>query len=237
MQTKAVVFDKDGTLLDFEALWIPVAVAATRQIFSELNIHNIPLEEILAALGIEGDFASITGALCYGTYEDMAQKMAPVFQKYGHTCNIAALAELSARAYLHNMSAGELRPTCPELPKILRDLKQAGIVVALVTSDAPDLTRKCLQGLGILEYFDVLYTDDGTHPPKPDPYCINDLCAKYGFSKEQVVMVGDTLTDMQFSKNAGVRGIGLANTVENKAILFSATDTVLHDLNYLQMQL
>ncbi len=237
MQTRAVVFDKDGTLLDFEALWVPVAAAVTQKLFLQYNIKNVPTEEILAAWGIAGEFVSIKGSICYGTYADMARDCAAVLQRYG--CNIppAELAAWLSTAFLECMPAGKLRPTCPELPEILRQLKQAGIVVALMTADAPDITKKCLQGLGILEYFDILYTDDGTHPPKPDPYCIHRLCEAYGFTKDQVVMVGDTLTDMQFAKNAGVRGIGLAKTIENKAILFSLTDTVLYDLTYLQAEL
>jgi hypothetical protein len=65
------------------------------------------------------------------------------------------------------------------------------------------MTEDCLHRLGITSYFTDIYTDDGTHPNKPDPYCIFALQEKYGLSSEEIVMVGDTIKDMQFARNGG----------------------------------
>ena len=44
-------------------------------------------------------------------------------------------------------------------------------------------------------------------------------------------MVGDTLTDMRFAKNAGIRAIGVAKNEKNRKILSTMTDTVVHDVS------
>ncbi|MBQ7348718.1 MAG: HAD-IA family hydrolase, partial [Clostridia bacterium] len=111
--------------------------------------------------------------------------------------------------------------------------KEKGIKLAVVTADDAFTTEKCLKALGIDDMFDVVYTDDGTHPNKPDPYCIEDFCAKYGLSKGQVVMVGDSLTDVNFAKNGGVKFVGVAKGEKNTAFLSAHADTVLPDISHL----
>ena len=44
-------------------------------------------------------------------------------------------------------------------------------------------------------------------------------------------MVGDTLTDMNFAKNAGVKAIGVAKSEKNKSILMPYADAVIHDIS------
>ena len=44
-----------------------------------------------------------------------------------------------------------------------------------------------------------------------------------------MVMVGDTLTDMRFAQNGGIKAIGLAKSAENEAKLRAYTDVVLPD--------
>ena len=42
MSVRAVIFDKDGTVLDFDAFWLPVAVTATEVIMSKLGVIDVP---------------------------------------------------------------------------------------------------------------------------------------------------------------------------------------------------
>ena len=107
-------------------------------------------------------------------------------------------------------------------------------ILALVTTDNPIITEKCLKDLGIYSLFDKIYTDDGSTPTKPDPYCAHALCSLFGLEKQKVVMVGDTLTDMRFAKNAGIAAVGLARTEKNREVLLPAADAVIGDITQLQ---
>lgn len=231
MSTKAVIFDKDGTVLDFEGFWVPIAVKATEVIMSKLGVIDVPSAKVLESMGVVNGTASIKGSLCFGTYRDMAEDMNAVFKKYGYNFDIEMLTDLTVEAYHTSTDAGEIKPTCENIEEVMQNLKGRGIIIVLVTSDGPVMTEKCLKGLGIDKYFDLVITDDGTHPNKPDPFMINKLCADYGYDKSEVVMVGDTLTDMNFALNGGIRSIGLAKTEENKAILLEKTETVIPDIS------
>ena len=233
MSVKAVIFDKDGTVLDFDAFWLPVAVKATNLILSKLSAEEVPTEEILESMGVVGGVASIKGSLCFGTYRDMAEDMNKVFKAYGYDFDVDELTKLTVDAYHKSTNAGEIKPTSENIEEVMQMLKGREIKIILVTSDGPAVTEECLKGLGIDKYFDMVFTDDGTHPNKPDPYIINKLCQDYGFDKSEVVMVGDTLSDMKFAENGGIRSVGLAKSEDNKAILFEKTNTVIPDISYL----
>lgn len=233
MQTKAVVFDKDGTVLDYDAFWLPVSILATEKILAAIGASDVPCDDMMTALGVENGVTAIDSPICCGTYGQIADRMAEILLGYGHRCDMERLTAVTVEAYLSSTFVGKVSPTCPELQTVLAQLKARGTVLALVTADGPDMTAHCLRELGIEPYFDVVYTDDGTHPNKPDPWCINDLCGRYGLTREQVVMVGDTLTDLHFARNSGVRAVGLAKNEKNRSILLSMTDTVLPDVSRL----
>ena len=79
MSVKAVIFDKDGTILDFDALWVPVAIKATDLILEKLAADKVSPELLLDAIGVVGDTSSLEGSFCHGTYRDMAVDMNAVF--------------------------------------------------------------------------------------------------------------------------------------------------------------
>ena len=80
----------------------------------------------------------------------------------------------------------------------------------------------------------VIYTDDGTIPTKPDSACAEDFCRRFDLEKERILMVGDTLTDVAFAKNAGISMIAVAKRKENRDLLLKHTDVVLPDVSYLE---
>ena len=116
---------------------------------------------------------------------------------------------------------------------ILTAFKHQGIKLAVVTTDNEVITRQCLQRLGIEELFDVIYTDDGVTPTKPNPFCVHDFCQKVGIEKEYVVMVGDTMTDVRFAQNAGIKVVSLAQSEGNRDILAPHADVVIPSLSHL----
>ncbi len=232
MSVKAVIFDKDGTVLDFDAFWLPVAVKATKIIMSKLGVIDVPSAAVLKSMGVVDGIASIKGSLCCGTSRDMAEDMNSVFRKYGYNFDIEGLTELTIDAYRDSIDAGEIKPTCDNIEEVMQGLKDRGIKIILVTSDGPVVTGECLKGLAIDKYFDLVFTDDGTHPNKPDPFMINKLCEDYGFEKSEVVMVGDTLTDMNFAINGGISAVGIAKSEENRVVLLEKTPTVIPDISH-----
>lgn len=233
MKAKAILFDKDGTLLDFDALWLTITYKAVDDILKKVNQESIPPEEILRALGVENGRTDINGVLCRGTYAEMGQAIYGVLKGHGCDWKTEEVTRLTTEAYHRHSSEGRIKPDCVNLSEVLQTLKKRGILLAVVTTDDALITQKCLQALGIAGLFDAVYTDDGKVPAKPDPYCLHDFCKKQGLSAEEVVMVGDTLTDMRFAKNGGIKAVGIAKSERNKRILEDTADAVIPDISYI----
>ena len=73
MNADAIIFDKDGTLIDFDTFWVTVSVKAIEDILKKLGREDICVSEILSAFGIHAGVIDIEGVLCKGTYEQMGQ--------------------------------------------------------------------------------------------------------------------------------------------------------------------
>ena len=233
MKADAIIFDKDGTLLDFDAFWIPVSVGAVEKVFKEFGAKNVFMEEVLLAFGVTDGVTSIEGVLCKGTYAQMGKIVFDILTKHGVDCSLDAVVNSLVSAYNENFDAGEIRPVCPDLVSVLSKLKEENIRLAVVTTDNEEITRKCLKELHIEHLFDKIYTDDGVTPTKPDPYAALDFCGIYGLDNERVIMVGDTLTDVNFARNAGLFSVCLEKSEENRKILEKKADVVISQMSQL----
>ena len=225
-----IIFDKDGTLIDFDAFWVTVSYKAFSDILKEYGREDVPIDEILEAIGVHNGTTDIDGVLCKGTYEQTAQKMCGVLKKYGCDVPFDIAVQSVLAAYGKNTGVGEIKPTSPKLADVLRSLKARGKRLAVVTTDNEPITRRCLSALGIEELFDKIYTDDGICPPKPDPYCAVDICNTCGIPRERVLMVGDTMTDIEFATNAVIAVVGIAKNQANRERLESRADAVISDM-------
>lgn len=233
MKTKAIIFDKDGTLIDFDTFWVGVSVNALSEVLAHLEIHDVPIDELLETLGVHDGVTDIDGALCKGTYAQIGRLVYDVLCRYGYGFDCDKVTELVIEAYNKNSDSGEVKPTCSDLSDVLLRLKSQNIKLAVVTVDNETITRKCLKKLGIEELFDKIYTDDGITPPKPDPYCAIDFAKSVGVGLENLVMVGDTMTDIKFAQNAGIKVIGVSKSDKNKEKLSPYAEAVISELSVL----
>lgn len=233
MKTKAIIFDKDGTLIDFDAFWLTISQNAVDYLLEETNLGEEVKDDILLSFGVKNGITRIDGALCCGSFNEMSIIICDVLKKHG--CKLLKKDKeiLINNAYKNAINTGIIKPVCDDIYSVIKTLKELNITLAIVTTDNLDFTLKCLNELKIKEFFDFIYTADGKYPSKPDPYCINEICQNLNIKKDETVMVGDTLTDAQFAKNGGIKMIGVAKCEENKEILQKESDIVIPNISYL----
>ena len=231
MDKKLIIFDKDGTLLDFDAYWIPVSEAALYDMVKVARVSEAAIPEIFDAFMVKDGVTSIKSSLSYGTYDDMGADIFSVLKKYGAQLSESEVKRLTRKLYHDHIEKGEIKPTSDALLKTLKTLREKGFTLGVVTSDAPLVTEECLKALGIRDYFSFVITDDGVTPTKPCPDSLNKICRELAISHGDVFMVGDTLTDLAYAKAAGVEAIGLAKSAENADILKEGgADYVIKDI-------
>lgn len=223
-----VIFDKDGTLIDFDWMWGRwVTDLATRL---ETATQVVTRKQVYAALGFD---AAQGRVLAQGPLA-----ATPMAQLYILTIEIvesAGLSPQSARAAVaqawHIPDPVTLaRPFAP-LKELLSRLQTQGVKVAVATTDDREPTLATLQALGALDLIDtVICADDGI-AVKPAPDMITTICARLGVAPKQAVMVGDTVADLQMGRAAQVGlVVGVASGVSATEMLAPYADGVIESI-------
>jgi len=222
MDFKAIVFDKDGTLVDFDKLWIPAATANAKAVLSAFGAGLNKLDKYLSSIGVSNGFVDIKGALPKADYKAVTENMLSCLREEGIECDYDTLYPLCVSVYGARAKRREdIYPICDNLRESLIQLKAMGITLAVITGDSSDGAIMCLDRLGITDMFDEILAYDGVHPPKPDRYYMDFFCEKFGFLPSEVIMVGDTETDMRFAENSGAYPLGVGKNEANRAHLIS----------------
>ena len=237
MKAKAIIFDKDGTLISFDSFWVKVSEKAIEEVLHKLEISekikNDITEKVLSAYGVKDGITDIDGVLSKGTYAQMGEIFNDILNKYGFNFTDNEVTKLLHQTYDNNADAGIIAPNSPDLREILIKLTENNVKLAVVTTDNEPVTKKCLEKLGIEKYFTKIYTDNGIYPTKPDPFCALDFMKVTGAEKDEIIMVGDTETDVKFARNADIKVICIAKNEKNRARLLPLADAVVSNFSEL----
>ena len=115
----------------------------------------------------------------------------------------------------------------PGMRESLDALKAKGWKVACITNKPMAEAVMVLNHAFGEGYFDYISGDDGTHPLKPDTGVVDDTLNHIGCKKEECIYVGDTNTDMETAKRAGIKSIGCLYGFRDKKELEGAGADVL----------
>ncbi len=231
MKKEVIAFDKDGTLLNFDAFWVTVAEAAINELLMHYGMDKTLTGEILTVLGVKNSVTDIDGLLCHGTYHGISKAVHEFLSDRGLKAPLHETEEKLVALFNDNTCHGILKPTCENICEVLARLKDEGRTLIVVTTDNYEITCACLEGLGIRQYFDEIFTDDGITPAKPDPTSITQYLKNRGLPKESALMVGDTMTDVRFARNAGINVMSVGTSEENRNRLAPYADAVVADVS------
>ncbi|HOJ36907.1 MAG TPA: HAD family hydrolase [Ignavibacteriales bacterium] len=107
----------------------------------------------------------------------------------------------------------------------LKLLNSSDIILAVYTGKGNLSTYITLEKLGIDKYFQKIMTGDNLPEYKPDAKGILDFMNEFNLRKKDVLLVGDTTTDIKAARNAGIDvGIFLWASYEKVKVLQNAPD-------------
>lgn len=222
---RAILFDKDGTLFDFQASWAHFTVS----VIEDFSGGDPVLAAVLAdAVGFEIDTASFRpgSVLVAGTSADVADAFLP-FLPEPQPVRSRLIRDIDARA-----SAATLAEAVPLRP-YFDGLTRQGYAVAVVTNDGEAPARAHLESVGILDQVGFLAGYDSGHGAKPAPGQVLAACAALGVPPEAAVMVGDSTHDLLAGRAAGTRTVGVLTGVAGAEELAPHADEVLSDIGHL----
>lgn len=92
----------------------------------------------------------------------------------------------------------------PGVVKALDRFRQAGFLLAICTNKTEGFSRKLILKLGLNHYFSAICGQDTFAFRKPDPRHLTETIAKSGGDQKRALMIGDSQTDIDTAKAAGI---------------------------------
>jgi phosphoglycolate phosphatase-like HAD superfamily hydrolase len=224
-QTKLVIFDKDGTLIDFHAMWATWVIELAHRLEAAAGL---PLAgRLFQTLGYE----PATGHVVFGSHlaldttDETRAVVIAILRAAGLTG--AAAARALDTAWFTPDPLATAQPLA-DLPTLFGALRERGIRIAVATADNHAPAATTLAGLGVATLVDAIIGADDGLPTKPAPDAVLEICRRLGVAPAQALVVGDTPLDMQMGRAAGAGlVVGVTSGVYPAELLAPYADVVL----------
>ncbi|WLP94509.1 phosphoglycolate phosphatase [Psychrobacter sp. M13] len=189
-----LIFDFDGTLIDS----VPDLADATNTMLEQLDkpTHSLATikewvgngSRLLIERALVGKTEVLGGEL---TTEEADHAEQIFFDAYKNITNSKTLAY-------------------PDVDAGLRQLKEAGFTLALVTNKPIRFVPKILENFGWTALFSKVLGGDSLSVKKPDPAPLLQVCKTLNFEPAQAYMIGDSINDISAGKNANIDTLALS---------------------------
>jgi len=173
---KGFIFDIDGTLTSTNEL----IFASFNHIAKKYLNRTFTDEEIISLFGPTEDV--ILEEWCGDMYEEAKEEYYNFYSDNHHM------------AYVHE-----------GMIEILDYLKSKGFPLGIFTGKGRRASLITLQKIGAEKYFDMIVTGDDVANHKPSAEGILKFVSHFGLKKEKVLMIGDSVSDVKASKEAGIK--------------------------------
>ncbi|MBB3389225.1 phosphoglycolate phosphatase [Rhizobium sp. BK275] len=223
VKIKGILFDKDGTLLDYDESWLPVNRELAR-IAAEGD--TALADHLLATCGMDPVTGHIVpdSLLAAGNTRQIAEGLVAAGSK-------VEVIELTIKLDDLFANAAEFSVPVTDLSVFFGRLHKRGFKLGIASSDNERSIRQTAQRFGISNYVDYIAGYDSGFGSKPEPGMVLGFCAATGLSPEEVAIVGDNNHDLHMGRNAKVGlTIAVLTGTGSRESLSGAADHVFDDI-------
>ena len=206
---RGILFDKDGTLLDFEATWLPA--------LKRLALDAAGGDAALATgLLVEGGFNPATGRIRSGSVIG-AGTTALIVDLWHPGISGAARAEAMARMDATFLAHGS-KASVPiaGAAEVLDRLAARGFAMGVATNDVTVAAVAALAATGLSRHLPFVFGYDSVPNPKPAPDMLLAFAAGANLDPAEIVVVGDNAHDLVMARTGGA-GLAIGVTSGNSA--------------------
>jgi len=223
---KGILFDKDGTLLDFYATWMPAYRRAAEVVSRDAGRPELA-DRLLAIGGYDHQTGRCAPGLplAAGTNVDIARLWA-------QECGLDDAAQLVA--CIENIFAREAAARAVpvgDIASLFTRLTARGLRLGIATMDSESLARDAVSLLAIDNYMSFVCGYDSGFGEKPGPGMVAEFCDRLSLHPTEVMVVGDTLHDVHMGRAAGAGlVVGVLSGTGTRALLESHCDHILENV-------
>jgi phosphoglycolate phosphatase len=223
IELAGVLFDKDGTLLDFDATWGP----ATHEVLETLSQGDKGRFRALAEIGgylpDSGSFRP-DSPIIGGDTTEFAPAWALILGKAPDEAFADHVNRLYRAASLSHLTVYD------DVGPVIETLRADRLAIGLATNDSEVTARAHLDALGLLDRFPYVAGYDSGWGGKPLPGMVAGFAAHAGAQPASIALVGDSPHDIEAAHRAGAFAIGIARTERAAANLGDRPDLTIRSL-------
>jgi phosphoglycolate phosphatase len=182
---KLLIFDWDGTLIDSEAK----IVSCIQRAIKFEKMAEKTYQDIRNVIGLELEV--LVGTLFPGTGQKKVDAVMKGYYKYFFSEN-----------------ASQSQPF-PDVKKAICSLSNQGFLMAIATGKNRRSFESELSALDMKKYFSVTKTAEETDS-KPSPMMVKEIVAECNVAPSQVLIIGDSIYDIEMAKNAEIDVLAVA---------------------------
>ncbi len=215
-----VLFDKDGTLIDFHLTWGP----AVYEVIYALAAGDSTLMEAKAEalhFSIKNKRFLQSSPLVAGSTADYGRRWAEALGRTDLDVLKSEIDALSARESLNALTP------IGEPPAVFAALSAMGLRLGVATNDSERSARRQIESLGIAPYVEFVAGYDSGRGGKPEPGMVLAFAEQIGASPSKIVVVGDSLHDLAAARAAGATAVAVLSGPAERVALEPHADFVI----------
>jgi phosphoglycolate phosphatase len=192
---RGILFDKDGTLIDFEASWSAIARTMALEAAGGDTAKADRLLDLAGFDSKSGRFRA-DSVFAAGTNEQVVRLWHPETPD-------EEIADMAARydTIVAEAAAGAAVPLSG-IPEAVAELHHRGFRLGVATNDSTAGAERTLEALGIAGHFAACFGYDAVENPKPAPDVVHAFAAKIGLEPAEIAFVGDNGHDLVAGREA-----------------------------------
>ena len=218
---KGILFDKDGTLVDFNATWLSIADFMA---MDAAEGDRWKADRLLSAAGF--DFVNKRfkpdSIFASGTNMDVVELWFPRLSDEDQMLAVARFNEITS------VQGSSMAVALPGIVGALTALHKRAYRLGVATNDSTAGAEKTMVTLGVAQLFDAAYGYDAVANPKPAPDTILAFCDLTGLRPAEIAMVGDNRHDLEMARAGGCGlAVGVLSGTGTRESLSAIADVVL----------
>jgi HAD superfamily hydrolase (TIGR01509 family) len=198
MPIKAVVFDLDGTITNFNLDY--------KVVRAEVRGH-------LLKMGVPASVLNVNE-----TVFEMLKKTELYMKNAGKTDSAMERIrkEVLKIAEKYELEAATSTNLLPGVIDTLKALRLAGLKIALCTLNSQKTTNYIITRFKLTEYFDITVPRDNVISVKPHPQHLETALDALGITATETIVIGDSVSDIKVAKELNALAIGLTTGVSTQ---------------------
>lgn len=209
MPVKAVVFDLDGTLIEFRI---------------DYRVVRAEVKQFLTKLGFPPSLFSINESIF-----EMLKKVEVFMRNNGKDKEEIEEVKKNALSIVEKFELEAARQTSliPGALETLNQLKKMNLKLGLFTLNSSNATMQVLKRFRLKRFFDAIATRESVSRVKPDVLHLKKVLTLLNVKPKETIIVGDSIIDMKSASSLGAYAVGVTTGFSTAKQLIEAGSTCI----------